>query len=139
MAVKEYFTLHRSQAETTAGPFASVAGLPQQHFLGNYEKARFYLAVTAISGTTPSLTVWIEEWDLQSETWVFTAGFTAQTAITSVGSNGSDGTAAKNALVVDVNPLMAQMYRANWSISGTTPSATFTLGVWCGSSESAIA
>lgn len=136
MAVKEYFTLHRSGAETTAGPFTSQAGLPQQHFLGNFDKARFYLSVSAVSGTTPSLTVWIEEWDLQSETWVFTVGFTAQTAVTTAGSNGSDGTAARNALIVDVNPLMAQMYRCNWSISGTTPSVTFTLGAWCGAQES---
>ena len=78
------------------------------------------LDVTARSGTTPSLTVVIEESPNGSTGWATRASFTAQTAT---------GTQ-----IIALPRLNHAFLRATWTISGTTPSFTFSVQVANGDS-----
>lgn len=72
------------------------------------------LDVTAASGTTPSLTVVVEDAPTQNGPWTQLAAFAAQTAI---GTNVQRIT----------NSAIHSYVRARWTVSGTTPSFTFSL------------
>jgi hypothetical protein len=73
------------------------------------------LDVTAVSGTTPSLTVVIEESANGSTGWATKASFTARTTA------GSQ--------IIALPRLNHGFLRATWTISGTTPSFTFSVQV----------
>lgn len=73
------------------------------------------LDVTAASGTTPSLTVTIEESPNGSTGWVTHSSFTART-----------GTGSQ---VIELKKRSQPFMRASWTISGTTPSFTFSVQV----------
>jgi len=111
VAIKDVLILHSSAAETATGQSADFGEF------GSFMRAVLYLNVTAVSGTTPSMTV-----KLQERSPAVTGGqyfdpsgyaFTAATGVTS------------ERKVID--PLYAVRYRAVWTISGTTPSFTFSL------------
>lgn len=97
------FTPHPSAAETATGQTADQT-LPQ-----GTRRVRFDFAVTAVSGTTPSMTPKIQGKNASGNYVDLATG----TAMTAVGS--------QSILVEDV-PLT---YRIAWTISGTTPSFTF--------------
>src|SRR6266508_1562208 len=104
MAIKDVLILHSNSAETATGQSADFGEF------GSFMRAVFFLNVTAASGTTPTLTV-----KLQERSPAVTGGqyfdvltFTTATGITS------------ERKVID--PLYVIRYRAVWTISGTTPS-----------------
>ena len=88
---------------------------------------RFFLNITAASGTTPSLTVSIQSKDPLSGVYVNLPGasFPAQTGVGSAELTVYPGIAtAANAEVAQV---LSGTFRAVATISGTTPSFTLTL------------
>lgn len=71
---------------------------------------RVQLNVTAISGTSPNLTVFVED-SLDGTNWNQLFAFAARTAV------GRE--------VLDFTGPYSDMIRVRWVITGTTPSATF--------------
>ncbi len=71
------------------------------------------LDITAASGTTPSMTVTIEDSPTGTGQWTQLAAFPAQTA---AGTN-----------VQRITGAVHDYIRARWTITGTTPSFTFSL------------
>jgi hypothetical protein len=101
--VKGQETVVPSAARTTTGSGSAVTGWSRGGAVSELE-------ITAASGTTPNLVVRIQD-SPDGTTWTTRDTFPAQT-----------GTAAV------VRPLpenMAQFQRADWTITGTTPSFTF--------------
>jgi hypothetical protein len=75
--------------------------------------------VTAVSGTTPSLTVIIEDSVDGGVNWNTVVAFTAQTAV---------GRAVQRlGLTAATWPFNPRRVRARWTIAGTTPSFTFSV------------
>lgn len=97
-------TLHASAAMTATGSGTGVE-------LGDSGTLILTLDVTAASGTTPSMTVSVETSE-DNSTWRTLGSFTAKTAA---------GAERKSFPGVD------QYARATWTITGTTPSFTFTV------------
>lgn len=80
--------------------------------VGDKGVAALDLAVTAASGTTPSMTVTIETSKDGSTNWQTVAAFAAKTAVASERKVFSG---------------LDRFIRANCAISGTTPSFTFSI------------
>ena len=78
--------------------------------IGDRGTAALDLAITAVSGTTPSMTVTIETSKDGSTNWQTVAAYAAQT---------TTGTTRKVFAGLD------RFVRANCAVSGTTPSFTF--------------
>lgn len=97
-------TLHASAARTATGSGTGVE-------LGDSGALILTLDVTDASGTTPSMTVSVETSE-DNSTWRTLGSFTAKTAA---------GAERKSFPGVD------QYARATWTITGTTPSFTFTV------------
>lgn len=76
----------------------------------------FFLDVSAATGTSPSLTVSVQTQDPASGKWQNILSFPAQTAAT--------GGTPISAITSD---LYGVPHRVAWTVSGTTPSVTFTL------------
>lgn len=79
---------------------------------GDWTKFRAQLAVTAASGTTPTLDVVIED-SLDGTNWNTIATFAQKTAA--------------GVQTVDVTGLFTSQLRVRWTIGGTTPSFTFSV------------
>jgi hypothetical protein len=79
---------------------------------GPIDRLRAQLDVTAVSGTTPSMTVVVES-TLDGTNWDALGTFAAKTAA------GRE--------VITINPLIGRRIRARWTITGTTPSFTFSV------------
>jgi hypothetical protein len=94
-----------SAARTTTGTGAGV-------YVPQYDMAVLTLVISAVSGTTPNLTVSIDT-SPDNSTWTAIAAFAAQTTTTSGVRKQFSG--------VD------QYIRASWTITGTTPSFTFAV------------
>lgn len=97
--------LAASAARTTTGQGSGV-------YVPQYDMAVLTLVITAVSGTTPSLTVSIDT-SPDNSTWTAIAAYAAQTTTT----------AGVRKLFTGVD----QYIRASWTISGTTPSFTFAV------------
>lgn len=96
-----------SGARTASADSGVIAGF------GDWSKFRAHLAVTAASGTTPTLDVVIED-TLDGTNWNTVATFTQKTA------------AATQA--VDVTGVVfGDRLRVRWTVTGTTPSFTFAV------------
>jgi hypothetical protein len=81
--------------------------------------------VTVVSGTSPSLTVIIEDSIDGGVTWNSIITFTAQTAINrAVNASGIRGDAYPAGFRWPFNP---KRVRARWTISGTNPNFTFSV------------
>ena len=102
-------TLVASAARTTSGASTLSEGW------GHASKIRAQLNVTAASGTTPSLTVLIED-TLDGTTWNTVGTFAAKT------TSGRE--------VVNVTAPFSDRLRVSWTITGTTPSFTFAVDVY---------
>lgn len=99
-----------SAARTTAGNSGALtAGW------GAVSTIRAQVNVTAASGTTPSLTVLIED-TLDGTTWNTIGTFSAKTAVSRE--------------VINVTAPFTDTVRVSWTISGTTPSFTFTVDAY---------
>lgn len=81
--------------------------------VGRHDELAVLVDVTAVSGTTPSMTVNVE-WSHDATTWFVADPADAFTAIS---------TASKKVKTFTVKGLYA---RLNFTISGTTPSFTFS-------------
>lgn len=108
----------RSWAHKTETPVPSVARTTTGNsgVLPGYGPAsslRAQLNVTAVSGTTPSLTVLIEDSVDGGVTFNTIATFAAKTA------TGRE--------VINFSGLFGENLRVSWTITGTTPSFTFAV------------
>lgn len=80
---------------------------------GPVDRLRAQLNVTAVTGTTPSMTVVLES-TLDGTNWDTLGSFAAKTAV------GRE--------VITVNPVIGRRLRARWTITGTaTPTFTFSV------------
>lgn len=79
---------------------------------GSVDALRVQLDVTAVSGTSPSLTVFIED-TLDGTNWNTIGTFAAKTAV------GRE--------VINITTPFSNRIRARWTISGTSPSFTFSV------------
>lgn len=95
-----------SLARTASGSSAAVGGLEERSAL------RVQLNVTAASGISPSLAVLLED-SLDGANWNTIGTFAAK--------------AAAGREVINVTTPFAGMVRAAWTITGTTPSFTFSI------------
>lgn len=95
------------------GTVVTASGLGSAVPVINKDQFRGQSAVSAVSGTSPSITVSVQtSHDAgATDTWRTVASFTAQTAV---------GTSAWQDFVG-----LDRYVRAAWSVSGTTPSITF--------------
>jgi hypothetical protein len=100
----EPVTLHASQARTSTGSGAAV-------FTKDAGVVRLLLDVTAASGTTPSMTVTLEQ-SRDGSTWRTVSSFAAKT------TTGQEALSAGG---------LDRYIRVSWTISGTTPSFTFSV------------
>lgn len=107
MTVGTYATAVASGARTTSANSGALPGF------GDWSKFRAQLAVTAASGTTPTLDVVIEDSFDGGTTWNTVGTFTQKTAA---------GTQA-----VDITGLFSDQLRVRWTVGGTTPSFTFSV------------
>lgn len=99
-------TLAGSAASTATGNGSAVRGF------GDTSTLRAQLDVTAVSGTTPSMTVLLED-TLDGTNWNTIGTFAAKTAA------GRE--------VINVTTPFGATLRARWTITGTTPSFTFSV------------
>jgi hypothetical protein len=82
---------------------------------GAVSTARVQLNVTAASGTTPNLVVLVED-SLDGTTWNTIGTFSAKT------------TTARE--VINITTPFTDQVRVSWTITGTTPSFTFTVDAY---------
>lgn len=99
-------SLAASAARTTSGSSAVVGGF------GDKVTLRAQLDVTAVSGTSPTLDVVIED-TLDGTTWN-TVGTFAQKV-------------AAGREVVNITTPFSDQLRVRWTVAGTTPSFTFSV------------
>lgn len=98
---------------TLAGSAARTAnGSGSPYVMGARGTLRLTLAVTAASGTTPSMTVTVETSGDGGSTWYSAGTFAAKT---------TTATERKSFSGLD------RLVRVSWTITGTTPSFTFTV------------
>lgn len=107
--IPENRTLHASAAETADLSGSSV------EFLSS--KASAYIDVTALSGTAPTITAIIEEFDSVSGQWFQIAAFTA--AISIISSER-----------IEIGAVNSDFVRVSWTIGGSaTPTVTFSVSI----------
>lgn len=96
-----------------AGTVVTASGVGAGFAVINKDQFRGVSAVTAASGTTPSLTVSIQTShdDGATDAYRTVASFPAQTAVGASGWQDFPG--------------LDRYVRASWTVSGTTPSFTF--------------
>jgi hypothetical protein len=80
----------------------------------NFSSARFWIKVTAVSGTTPTLDVYIEGKYEQTGDY---EPLVSRTGITATGGY----------LIGQVDNLVFRLIRVRWVVGGTSPSFTFTV------------
>lgn len=102
-------TLVASAARTASG-----SSTPSQGW-GAASTIRAQLDVTAAAGTSPSLAVLIED-SLDGTNWNTVGTFAAKTAI------GRE--------VINITALFAERVRVSWTVTGTSPSFTFSVTVY---------
>lgn len=110
MAYGENISVRASSAATASGQSAAVR-------CANVEQVSLLVDVTAVTGTSPSMTLSVE-WSDDGTTWFAPDVADAFTAIT---------TAVKRAREFDVK---APFMRVVWTITGTTPSFTFAVDAY---------
>lgn len=106
--------MSRISSTVLASAARTETGQSTQFDVGEGDTIALLVDVTAVSGTSPSLTVNVE-WTDDGSTWFVSDPADAFTAITA---------ADKKAKVFTVKGTAA---RLNYTISGTTPSLTFSV------------
>lgn len=99
-----------SGAQTVSGQ----TGVLQSY--GGYSVLRMQINVTAVSGTTPSMTLFVED-TLDGTNWNIVD---TSAAITATG-----------VVVRNITTPFADRIRIRWAITGTTPSLTFEVRAAC--------
>jgi hypothetical protein len=111
---KPVITVANNAAITTSGNSSGVVVQP----VGNVGGAvSCHVAVTAVSGSSPTLTVSLQ-WSQNNSTWINANADETLPAIT---------TAGVSLLTV---PSRAAFVRAAWTVGGSTPSFTAAIAVW---------
>jgi hypothetical protein len=110
MAVGDVVVVAASAARTTTGQSAAVQAQGRQ--------VAVEVDVTAVSGSTPSMTLTVEWSDDNGTTWFLADPPDTFTALTAAG---------KRVKEFDVK---APYFRTVWTISGTTPSFTFAVDAY---------
>lgn len=106
-------TPHASAARTSTGQTGAFAiGDDLAGGLGGH--LNLILNVTAVSGTTPSMTCSVQ-WSVDGTTWATPSPADAFAAVTATGA------------VVQQFAVKAPFYRVVYTITGTTPSFTFDI------------
>jgi hypothetical protein len=128
MTIKMQFplvTLPTANEQSGVSPLTVTASGNSREYpeLGSFDSGIFFLDVTAVSGTTPSLAVFFQGYSPIAEKWHDIITFTPQTAVTAT------------VITPVTSPLPYQTYRTRWAVSGTTPSFTFSLGVIVSAAE----
>jgi len=80
-----------------------------------------FLDITAVSGTTPTLDVALEGLDPQSNSWFTLYAFPQKTAV------GKDNRSI--GIGFETGKILPPSIRVAWTIGGTTPSFTFSVGM----------
>ena len=93
-------------AARTAAAGTAVSNEP----MGNIDRVRAQLNVTAVGGTSPSLSGFIES-TVDGVNWDAQGTFAAKTGV------------ARE--VITINPWIGRQLRFRWTLTGTSPSATF--------------
>lgn len=106
MALPYRVTILASGAQTATASHTTISGL------GSFTQAIITLNITAVSGTTPSLTVKLQTSDDGGTTWydLPSATFTAATAVSTQ--------------IIQLSAPFGDTLRAVSTITGTTPSFT---------------
>lgn len=110
MALRDFLIVRASAAATATGQSAAQR-------LDAGDELSIELDVTAVTGTTPSLTLSIE-WSHDGVNWFQADPPDVFTAVT---------TAGKRIKEFDVK---GAFYRVVWTITGTTPSFTAAINAW---------
>jgi hypothetical protein len=119
LAIKDALILHSSAAETATGSSADFGEF------GGFSHVCLVLDVTVVSGTTPSMTVKLEaRSDQKTGGAYFTPTGATMTAVTAAGTTA-----------LEIPWAYLVKYRATWTISGTTPSFTFSLVAYLSTEE----
>jgi hypothetical protein len=108
------FTVANNAAITTSGNSSGVAVQPVGNVGG---PVSCHVAVTAVSGSTPTLTVSLQ-WSWNNSTWISANADETFATITAVGA----------ALLIA--PSRAPYVRAAWTVTGGTPSFTAAIALW---------
>lgn len=106
--LKRAITLQSSTARTATGQTTG------QTDFQDIARAAFYIDCTAVSGTSPTLDVTVQEFDALGSDW-YTVGTFAQ--LTTTGNER-----------IAVDPLHGDQIRIQYTITGTSPSFTFSVG-----------
>lgn len=101
----------------------------------NLKELSVYVDVTAQSGTTPTLTVWLQSSPDDGVTWYDETNLIS--ILNNDGSKTAGSTTANNRNILDVGAttgrsvadytVFGRTIRARWFIAGTTPSYTFSV------------
>lgn len=87
-----------------------------------------FLSVSVVSGTTPSMVAKVQQLDLVSNSWFDVPGATFP-AITAAGAAAlTIFPGAPQVASISVNGTIRNNYRVAWTIAGTTPSFSFSIG-----------
>lgn len=119
-------TVASSAARTTTGNSGALIAPTRK--VGEYRGAVFTLDITAASGTTPTLDVKVQRFDVVSGQYVDlpSAAFAQKTA------TGTDDVTIYPGIAETANrsvsDVIGEVYRVVWTIGGTTPSFTFSIG-----------
>lgn len=112
------------QANASSITVAASGTSREYRELGSFQRAILFLDVSAASGTNPSLTVALQVQDPVSQKWSNAAVFNAQIAATG-------GT--------PIPPVITELYglnyRTSWTVSGASPSFTFSFCAVVGAEE----
>lgn len=130
MAVKNLVVLTALSTEneqTGVSPkTVTVAGTTVSREFSEFSRllrGAFLLDISAISGTTPTLDVVVKGFNPVSGKWHPVVTFPQQSAVSTV---------PVAPVIVDLHFLL---YRAEWTVAGTTPSITFSLCAMANSEE----
>lgn len=117
------------QASANTHTFAAGATLTREYReLAAFKRGKFYLDVTAVSGTNPTLDVIVQEQDPISQKWTTVATFPQQTGVT-------PGTP----LAPIALDLEGTNYRAQFTVGGTaSPTVTCSLSCVTSTEEALI-
>jgi hypothetical protein len=111
---KPVLTVANNAVITTSGNSTGVAVQP----VGNVGGAvTCHVAVTAVSGSSPTLTVSLQ-WSQNNSTWITANADETLATMTTTG-----------AALLTV-PSRAAFVRAAWTVTGSTPSFTAAIAVW---------
>jgi len=126
-----------SRIEMAASAAQTATGNSAAFSVPTVGMAMVGIDITAFSGTTPTLTVWLQASDDGGTTWFDVPNDLALISATTAATGTMSSTARRNivdTLVISAAQKHFALYRQlpgdtvrlNWVISGTTPSITFS-------------